>query len=548
MVLRHALFLIGAIPLSLASPGCVGTLAGAPQASLAATEGTAAIGAFVQPSGAAFVDPASPGNVIVPAKPDLFIIDGSGTLSVLVPDSALSMASDLLSAAGPGSGVFVADSVSIRLLDYATNKLIVIAGNVTSEASASSAGDGSRALGSLIQPPICLYVDIVLGDVYFCDGRNVVRVVRAAGPAAGQLQTVAGDGSAARSVDGALANETGFSDLWDASLTPNGDLVIAENDGFQYPRILLLSRSSGRVRALAGSADTTATYSYTGPTNAGLFFDGAQALGTPLLGAVSVCVQPVSGAVFFSDGYRVISLTAAGTLRILAGRRQAAASLVIDGAPSIESTFSGVPLVRPGGKASLIVTDTGTAVYRIDLATGRMHVVAGPALHEDITPASLQGGVFATSLTLPRNSLEDIAVDETGDVFLPILSANVILRVFAANGTASVIAGSGSPACTADGISDATAVGVPSVTGVALDGRGGLVFTERDCCLVLRLNLSNSALSILAGGDDCEVLVRDRSPPTHFPCRKYFVVLRRPVRVKSAVFTRITRGPRPISG
>jgi hypothetical protein len=107
--------------------------------------------------------------------------------------------------------------------------------------------------------------------------------------------------------------------------------------------------------------------------------------------------------------------------------------------------------------------------------------------------------VFATSLALPPSSLSDVVVDaETGDLFLPVLFANVILRVFATNGTARVIAGSGSPTCTARSIGDATTIGVPSAS-VALDGRGGLIIAEHACCLILRLNLSDSALSIISG-------------------------------------------------
>lgn len=468
---------------ALADPGgCVGTLVGAPRSVHEAAGGKAAIGAFFSTTAAAFVDPASPGNVVIPARPDVLQVDRTGSLSVLIPGSALTGDSFVISSAGPRSGIFVADSASIKSLDFATRKLSVLVGNVSADASDTSSPDWAPAIGSQIRTPSCLHVDIVVGDVYFCDGYSSVRVVRAAGPSAGRLLTVAGDGSSTHSVDGALANETGLSGVMDVCLGLNGDLIIAENDWGQFPRILRLSSRSGRVHAVAGSADTTVRFVYDQPSESAYYHDGARALGTPLPFAVSVCVQPTSGAIIFSDGLRIVLITAEGTLRILAGRQHAAATMTIDGAPAVESTLA-FPFVRPGHDGSILVTDA-SAVYRIDMATGLMHVIAGPAQRKQITPAYLGGGVRATSLALPSQSISDVEIDAaTGDMFLPVLFANVILRVYAGNGSVGIIAGSGSPICTAANAMDAMAIGVPSPTGVALDGRGGLLSPRKHAAL-----------------------------------------------------------------
>jgi len=117
-------------------------------------------------------------------------------------------------APGPGGDLIIADTdgTSIQRLDFVSRRLSVIAGNASGTLSSVKAIDGSEALGSSISPK-CLYSNVDSGDLYFCDGSNLVRVIRASGPTAGSLVTLAGNGDTTRSEIGALATDTGFSDI-----------------------------------------------------------------------------------------------------------------------------------------------------------------------------------------------------------------------------------------------------------------------------------------------------------------------------------------------
>ena len=147
----------------------------------------------------------------------------------------------------------------------------------------------------------------------------------------------------------------------------------------------------------------------------------------------------------------------------------------------------------------LLVDSQNAEVYRLNLTEGRLRVVAGRLQTQPLTAASARGHL-ATDLPMP--GINDVAIDHaSGDVFAALLTGNTVLRISASDGAASVVAGTGEAGCSAAsaaaGQAALTRLGHPSCA--ALDGRGGLVICDHDCCLLRRLDLATGALSVLAG-------------------------------------------------
>ena len=487
------------------SQTCVGTVVGAVQKTRPGVEGAVARGAVISTISPAVADPASPGNIIISRVGNVILVDRAGTITYLATD--LAYFPEVFASPGPGRDLFVADAVSIRRIDYATRRVVVVVGNATAGISfTASSPNGAPALGAAIRVPTCLFVDMRTGDVYFCEGytnSNVVRMVHAAGPTAGLLSTLAGNGSSERASLGVPATETGFSDIRDISFAPNGDLIVAENNRFIVPRVLRISALTGLVSLVAGSTNVLVKDFADTFSDSDYFRTGAPAVGTHLYSASAVYVHPETGLVYFSDTFRLVVVTAEGTLSVIAGQTPAYKSVTIDGALATSATFSNLVGIRQGDDTSqLLLTDAEQlgAVYVMDLRVGTLRVVAGPVTTTKISPQSFPDGVFATEMILPSRSMTGVAIDpSTSDLFVSLSTLNSVVRVSAFDGFARVVAGSGIANCPAGGALDATSVDLAAPYGAALDGKGRLVFADFACCLILRLDIKSGALAVLAG-------------------------------------------------
>jgi hypothetical protein len=330
------------------------------------------------------------------------------------------------------------------------------------------------------------------GDMYYCDwtgSASQIRVIRASGPDEGRIFTVAGDGTSWPSVDGAFANETGLASAFDVWVESNGDVLIAVS-GY-YARVLRVSASDGRIRALAGNDTGVWTTSY--------IADGTPALQPVLTGAYSVCTAAPSGTVYFSN-YWTVAYIKRGLLYTLGGNDYT----TIDGGPVSNSSFLGVYSVRPGVTDwELIVTSNRDAtVYRIDLDTQRIYVEAGVRISNPVGRSS--NGARATQVNLVSPS--DVAQDPiSGDVFISDMGGNTIMRIFATNGTTSIVAGNGQRGAVTN-VSNADATNVPLRRPYALlcDGHGGLVFSEFENCLIQRVELAVRCSLGLCERKSCE--------------------------------------------
>jgi hypothetical protein len=461
--------------------GCVGTLAGITLHP--PSDGASVFGADLSGLYTAAVNPIQPCNLYLTTSDRVLLAGCDKTISHFAGGASAS-ADDVLQypavSINHAGDTIVADLVAIRKLNTQTGLLQVIAGNTS--AGPGWSPDGTLGLSASLSA-YCVHV-APNGDIYYCESANQVRVLRMSGQESGRIFTVAGNGAQLSASDGALATNTGLARASDAYCDNNGDVLIAENDP-AYPRILRVSASDGRIRTVAGTL-VAEWEDY--------FVDGANALTTPLGVVNSVC--SVSERVYFSDGWRV-AFVSSGLLRVLSGQVPRSASPSFDGISAVAASYHGIQLIRLGAKDTELIVPSGSdaTVYRIDLLESRVFVEAGFRTSSAVTPGS-SDGVLAPKMRL--NTPSDAIFDPlSGDVFIANSGGNVVVRVFAQSGTIKVVAGNGEPGAIHNiSVPDATTVSLRRPWGLLLDGRGGLVFSDRYNCLVYRLDIQARSLCV----------------------------------------------------
>jgi sugar lactone lactonase YvrE len=158
--------------------------------------------------------------------------------------------------------LYVADTANnkIRFVSSATGKISTIAGTGVAGAS----GDGAAATAALLSTPHAVAVDAA-GNVYIADtGNNKIRMVSAQ---TGFISTIAGTGFAGASGDGSLASVAQLSAPSGVAVDAAANVYIADTGN---NRIRKITAQSGVISTLAGNG--TAGYSGDGAaaTAAGL--------------------------------------------------------------------------------------------------------------------------------------------------------------------------------------------------------------------------------------------------------------------------------------
>ena len=438
--------------------GCVGAIAGIPLHG--AVDGSESRGALLPALLEARAFPASwfiPGSICLALGNRIILVDNSGTMSLLVggsdPDLLLPKVGAILVgtsvsvssphiAPGPNGKLFFTDvRGAILTLDLNTGLVKLVAGNF----SAFWSPDGSRALDSTIGSPLFVEVSQITGDVYFGEtspaGAPIVRAIRASGPSAGLIETVAGDGSSNFATEGSFAAQSGFSTIVDAYFDDaTGDLLVAEQGPWTlqwfisnsqvhigacvilcslllkcarsfFPPVMRPSQitrvtSDGIVHVVAGNIGIPWT---------DWFVSGTPALTASLSFVTSVCTGPSGdGDVYFAEQPRVVRIKG-GILYVLSGQAPNplvfyAWAVFVDGAPASTASIGQAFRVRPDhANGAITFTDPpASVVYRIYPESGAMETVAGRTLPIPITPAVNAGRVLATQAGFP--SPNDVTV------------------------------------------------------------------------------------------------------------------------------------------
>lgn len=336
--------------------------------------------------------------------------------------------------------VAVAADGSLYVADTGNHRVrrIDINGTITTAAgtgTAGFAGDGAAASAAQLNSPRGLAFD-KLGNLYITDsGNNRIRKV----DAAGMIATVAGDGTAGNTGDGAAATAAQLKNPYDVDVDSQGKLYIADAGNDRVRRI----DANGIITTVAG---------------------GSARLGFPQ----GVAVGP--GDVFYiAAGVDnvVRKVNAAGVVTTVAGNGQV--GYCCDGGPATSGSLREPNGIAMGDNGDVYIADSANNRIRKVDASGRIATVAGTGM----TTGNGDGGQ-ATSADL--DSPFDVAVGAAGVIYI-VDSGHSRIRKIDTNGIITTVAGNGNAGYSGDGgAAVAAALNIP--LGMAVDSTGNLYIAD----------------------------------------------------------------------
>ena len=351
----------------LAATGIIRTVAGNGMPSFSGDGGPATSGGLVDPTG-----------VLVDDAGNIFIADGnrirevaaaSGTIQTVAgngtccfsADGGPATSSELAFIYGGGvsvdrsGNIFIADPQDSRIREVvaATGNIRTVAGNGTNGFS----GDGGPATSAELDFPVGIFVDRS-GNIFTVDG-NRVREVDAA---AGNIQTVAGNGTFAFSGDGGPATSAGIGPA-SAYADSAGNIMITDSANSRVREVVA---ATGNIQTVAGNGAT----SFSG--------DGGPATRAALSHPHGV-FGDASGNIFIADAgnQRIREVVAAtGNIQTVAGNGQFAFSG--DGGPATGAGVDATDGLFVDSAGNIFIADyVNNRVRKVDAATGIIQTVAG---------------------------------------------------------------------------------------------------------------------------------------------------------------------------
>ena len=322
------------------------------------------------------------------------------------------------------------------------------------------AGDGGPASAARLDQPygIARRPD---GALYICDaGNHVIRRVAADG----RIVTVAGTGTAGYSGDGGPATRAQLNEPYEVRFDRAGNLFFVDMRANVVRRV---DRQTGSISTVAGTG------------SAGFSGDGGPAVRATLNQPHSIQFDS-RGDLYICDiaNHRIRKLDMrTGMLATFAGT--GGRGPTPDGSP-----INGTPLNGPRaiefdrlGNLWLALRD-GNAVYRLDLASGTIHHVAGTGK----SGFTGNGGLaIRATLAGPKG----ISIGADGNVYLADTESHSIRMIDPVTGTIELIAGTGQRGEARDG--DALACQFARPHGIFVDADGSIFIgdTENNCVRVI---------------------------------------------------------------
>jgi sugar lactone lactonase YvrE len=186
---------------------------------------------------------------------DISTIAGNGTAGYS-GDGGLATAAELWGLYGvaldKAGNIYIADGHNdvIREISKSTGFISTIAGNGT----AGYSGDGSAATSAELNGPTGIAFD-ASGNIYICDdGNNVIREVNTS---TGVISTISGNGTAGYSGDGGAATSAELNSPHGITLDPSGNIYIGDANNNVVRKV---TKASGIISTIAGNG----TAGYTG--------------------------------------------------------------------------------------------------------------------------------------------------------------------------------------------------------------------------------------------------------------------------------------------
>ncbi|HTS38123.1 MAG TPA: chitobiase/beta-hexosaminidase C-terminal domain-containing protein [Candidatus Solibacter sp.] len=283
-------------------------------------------------------------------------------------------------------------------------------------------------------------------------------------PGPGYINTVAGNGTAGYSGDGALATRAEIYGPSGLALDSAGNLYFAE---FYNQRIRKVTASTGNISTVAGNG------------TAGYLGDGGVATSAELKNPTGVAVDSAGNiyiADFSNSRIRAVNTQTTavtilhvviqpGDIATVAGTGTAGYSG--DGAAAISAKIAEPSAVALDSSGNLYIADEGNNRIRKVLTTGTISTVAGGGSGGD--------GGLATSASLLTPT--DVFIAPSGDFFIADLGDNRVRKVTISTGIITTVAGNGTSGYSGDG-GPATSAELDSPSGVSVDVNGNLYIVD----------------------------------------------------------------------
>jgi len=397
---------------------------------------------------------------------------------------------------------YIADSYSSQVFKVSASKtLTVVAGNGTLGYS----GDGGPATSAALNGPEGVAVDSA-GNLYIADTDNcVIRVVNTGSTSVtiagvtiqpGNIQTVAGNGTAGYSGDGSGATSAQLDDPFGVFVDSLGNIYIADTDNAVIREVA----SSGNISTVAGNFTLGAGYSG----------DTGLATSAQLDEPESVAVDP-TGNIFIADTYNSVirEVTVAnGDIQTVAGtyyQWNDTCNYSGDGAGATAAQLCLPNGVSLNSAANIFIADTNNSLIRVVNPSATQITIAGVP----ISPGDIQtvagnfalgagysgNGGAATSAQL--NFPGSIAVDASDDIYIADTD-NFVVREVVAAGTIQAFAGNNTLAYSGDG-GPATGAALNFPGSTFVDGSGNVYIADTVNSVIREVVAATGDIQAVAG-------------------------------------------------
>ena len=413
----------------------------------------------------------------------IFKVSASGTLTVLAGNGTLGYSGD----GGPATSaalnrpqgvaldasgnVFIADTDNsvIREVVAATGIIQTVAGSGT----AGYGGDGGPATSAGLNFPSGLFVDSS-GNIFIADTDNsVIREVLAD---SGNIQTVAGNGSAGYAGDGGLATSAELDEPEGVFVDASGNIFIADTFNSVIREV-----TAGTIQTVVGvyyAWDFTCNYSG----------DGGPATAAQLCLPTGVFLD-ASEDIFIADTNNArIREVVAGTINFVAG--DGTIGFSGDGGPATSAELN-----YPGGifvdsSANIFIADTLNAVIR-EVTAGIIQTLVG----NNTLAYSGDGGL---ALNAELNAPGRTFVDAAGDIYISDTNNSAIREVVASSGNIQTVAGNGVAGYAGDG-GLGTSANLNFPYGAVVDGAGNIFIADTENSVIREVVAATGDIQTVAG-------------------------------------------------
>jgi sugar lactone lactonase YvrE len=367
--------------------------------------------------------------------------------------------------------LFIADTGNnvIREVVSATGKIQSVAGNGT----AGYSGDGASATSAELNTPNGVAVD-ASGNLFIADYANYV--IREVVAATGKIQTSAGNGTYGYGGDGSPATTAELQSPNGVAVDASGNLFIADTANNVIREVVA---ATGKIQTVAGTGV------------GGGSGDGGPATSAELNSPVSITLD-AGGNLFIADSNDVIRevVAATGNIQTIAGTGNYGYSG--DGGPATNAELNGPVGIAVDSGGNLFFADFNNHVIReVVAATGNIQTVVGNG-------TSGYSGDGGAATTAELSGPDSIAVDASGNLFIADFNNNVVREVVAATGKIQTVAGSGTSGYSGDG-GAATSAKLSTPAGVALDESGNLFIVDYNNSVIREVMAASGKIETVAG-------------------------------------------------